>query len=260
MNSNRENATSRQGCENAPAEPLVWRYEYVKAFWDYWSKQPETYFTSHCGAKIVEIAVPYIEGRCKRVLDYGCGAGHLIGHLLRMGFSVSGCDLSPDSLALVNSEYGHFKNFEGAKLTGDLGVADKFDAVFLVEIVEHLEDDVLNDIFTRVSSLLKPEGIVVITTPNREDLAASTIYCPTCNHTFHRWQHVRAWSVESLRDYLNRGGYEVVAASETDFSYKVPVHPPERFYKRALRKVFGLPWHVQNPGRPHLFCIARRAI
>lgn len=91
--------------------------------------------------------------------------------------------------------------------------------------------------------------MLIVTTPNGEDLSASQIYCPNCDSKFHRWQHVRSWTGKTLGDFMEKLGFEVVAKVETNFSDKPGV--------RALLKNFVRMILKRNP-QPHLAVIARK--
>jgi len=59
---------------------------------------------------------------------------------------------------------------------------------------------------------------VVITTPNNEDLELSQCYCPISNTLFHRWQHVRSFTEETLAALLAKHGIEKVVSHCVEFS------------------------------------------
>ena len=93
------------------------------------------------------------------VLDAAAGEGALSKKLVTAGFAVSACELFPDQFKL--SEV-HCKraNLNEAWPYGDAC----FDAVLLVEVVEHIEDH--QRMFTEAARVLKPGGKVLFTTPN----------------------------------------------------------------------------------------------
>jgi hypothetical protein len=51
--------------------------------------------------------------------------------------------------------------------------------------------------------------LVLMTTPNEEDLLARNVFCPSCQHTFHGMQHLTSWDKETLTEYLVGGGFTV---------------------------------------------------
>jgi 2-polyprenyl-3-methyl-5-hydroxy-6-metoxy-1,4-benzoquinol methylase len=198
---------------------LKWTADLVRKFWNYHARFPDKYFSSQYGVQIALAIGQHLPSGSK-VLDYACGTGALTTCLLQSGFEVSSCDLSSDSVTVVNESNADHPKFMGATIMDGLySVKEKFDAVTLVELVEHVEDDILEHILNDVRNVLKPDGVIIITTPNNEDLTNENVYCPVCNHTFHRWQHVRSWSAESLGLFLKKNGFNSVQFEITDFSH-----------------------------------------
>jgi len=234
----------------AEAQLLQWTSELTRKFWNYQSRFPENYFTSLYGAEIAKAMRKHVR-RQARILDYACGTGALTGHLLHSDYSVGGCDLSPDSIAYVRKVYDSHPAFKGAYTIDELlGSAEKFDAVVLVELIEHVDDDVLTRVMSDLRRVLLPGGMVIVTTPNDENLSTDTVYCPCCNHTFHRWQHVRNWNVQSLAARLRSYGFEVVATEETDFSLSRKNGVARYYLQRLLRTLL-------RRKQPHLMMVAR---
>ena len=237
---------------------LTWSPQLIERFWDHYSQRPETYFTYQYGDRIVDTLRVYFPlGPC--VLDFGCGAGLLIEKLLAAGYATFGCDISPDSVALVNRKFEGASGFGGAFLSDHLPADQRFDLVFVVEVVEHLHDEELAEVFSQVRQLLGNAGRAIFTTPNDENLGDSMVYCPVCQHEFHRWQHVRTWNATTLGQRLEEEGFRLVASLATDFSARPRSPRPERFYKRAIRRIFDLPMYADRVDKPHLACVCERA-
>lgn len=199
-------------------EQINWTKENVAKFWDYTSQFPELYFTYRCGGSVVKKFKKYLKKDCN-VLDYGCGTGFLIPHLLKFGVNVTGLDFSDKSVESVNKKFSGEPYFKGAFKKEDIikkGL--KFDVIFLLEVIEHLDDEYLEKTFEDIKKLLTENGVVVITTPNDEKLADNHIFCPQCECVFHRWQHVRSWDEIKLRGYLEEQGFKIVGLFTTDFS------------------------------------------
>ncbi|WP_293682113.1 bifunctional 2-polyprenyl-6-hydroxyphenol methylase/3-demethylubiquinol 3-O-methyltransferase UbiG [uncultured Phenylobacterium sp.] len=100
------------------------------------------------------------------VLDFGAGQGSFTGRLLQIGLcqALTAVDLMARPAALP-SEIDWIQ----ADLNGPLPRADNsFDAIAAVEVIEHLENPraMLRECFR----LLRPGGLLVVTTPNNESL------------------------------------------------------------------------------------------
>jgi len=144
-------------------------------------------------------------------------------------------------------------SFKGAHLTADLrkqGI--RFDAVLVVEVIEHLYDDGLNAIMAEIDGMLEPDGIVIFTTPNEENREASMILCPTTGEVFHRWQHVRSWSASSLDQWIRSQGFLPVEVFPTNFGRRRPRGVTDLLKQTLLRALGG------SSGNPHLVGVAKR--
>jgi 2-polyprenyl-6-hydroxyphenyl methylase/3-demethylubiquinone-9 3-methyltransferase len=102
------------------------------------------------------------------VLDIGCGGGLVCEPLARLGAAVTGIDPAPESIEAAKA------HAEGSRLTIDYrattaeALAESgaaFDAVLLLEVVEHVPD--VPAFLKGVAPLVKPGGIVVLSTLNR---------------------------------------------------------------------------------------------
>jgi SAM-dependent methyltransferase len=83
-----------------------------------------------------------------------------------------------------------------------------FDLIFLIETVEHLLPEQRAETLREVSRLLRRGGTLVVTVPNEENLAASSVACPDCGCVFHRMQHVSTWSAAALSAELSQHGFQ----------------------------------------------------
>ena len=83
-----------------------------------------------------------------------------------------------------------------------------FDIVFLVETIEHLTDIYLHTMLKKINRVLKPGGIIVVTTPNEENLEKANVHCPDCGATFHQMQHIRNWNVRKIEALANDFDFE----------------------------------------------------
>lgn len=110
----------------------------------------------------------------KKVLDIGCGRGEMCFFAVTKNASkVVGIDFSQDAIDL--SEEERLKNFSNQDLSFKcmdaltMNLNEKFDVIILGDIVEHLYDDQLKQLFEVVDRHLSDDGRVVIhTMPTRE--------------------------------------------------------------------------------------------
>jgi SAM-dependent methyltransferase len=105
----------------------------------------------------------------KSVLDAGSGFGQYVYYLGRKnpGLKILGVDVKDEQIADCNTFFKQigFKNthFEVADLT-KLNFTNLFDLVLCVDVMEHIEEDVL--VLKNYFSALKPGGMLLISTPS----------------------------------------------------------------------------------------------
>jgi SAM-dependent methyltransferase len=233
----------------------------VARFWEWQAQFPEEYFSFRLGAVVVHRFQRYLE-RAHKVVDYGAGPGFLIEDLLGAGYPAAAVELEPTAAVRIGEKFTGHPKFLGAWTVDEVAAqARQFDLALLLEVVEHLYDDALDDCLGRVRQLLAPGGIAIVTTPNDEDRSKDLVMSPETGRLFHRYQHVRSWTEESLAAALRQRGFEPVEIGVTDFGASV------RAFRRtdplAIRLVRSLRRRtLRLAGRiklPHLYLVARRA-
>lgn len=98
------------------------------------------------------------------LLEFGAGTGNLLRHLKNLGrfSSLTGADI----LSRPNDLPGSIQWVE-ADLNYSLALPDQsFDTIISTEVIEHLENP--RAIAREFKRLLRPQGRIVITTPNQE--------------------------------------------------------------------------------------------
>lgn len=106
----------------------------------------------------------------KRILDVGCGGGLLAEAMARTGATVTGIDMSPDSLAvarlhLLESPQLHVDYQETTAEELAEATPGSFDVVTCMELLEHVPDPAR--LVQACASLVKVGGSVMFSTINR---------------------------------------------------------------------------------------------
>lgn len=208
----------------------------------------DVYFAREVGRSLLN----YVSKRIGigTAVDIGCGRGDLIELLIKRGNDVYGVDQSPSSIDQVQKRFAGEPRFKGAaRIDGAIQLPDcSVDAGFMVEVVEHLDDGALGKALGEAHRIIRRGGHLVLTTPNEENLALSETMCPECGSIYHRVQHVRSWSAQTLSEWVRPFGFEMVSAEATVLSrYSGPLGLAYALVYRAIRK-----------RKPHLIYIGRR--
>ncbi|MDM8335648.1 bifunctional 2-polyprenyl-6-hydroxyphenol methylase/3-demethylubiquinol 3-O-methyltransferase UbiG [Wolbachia pipientis] len=101
------------------------------------------------------------------LLDVGCGGGILSESMARVGINVAGIDVCKENIKVAQSHAKkvglniEYKHIGVEELSND----KKYDVVLLIEVVEHVDN--LELFMKKAIELLKPEGLIFISTINR---------------------------------------------------------------------------------------------
>ncbi|XVV37677.1 3' terminal RNA ribose 2'-O-methyltransferase Hen1 [Streptomyces sp. CA-100214] len=155
-----------------------------------------------------------------RVLDLGCGEGHLVRELLKEPrfTEITGVDVSVRALTIASRRLGldRMGERQAARvklLQGSLAYTDKrlvgYDAAVLSEVIEHLDPPRLPALEYAVFGAARPRTVVV-TTPNVEyNVRWETLPAGHVRHRDHRFE----WTREEFRTWAEtvaeRHGYDV---------------------------------------------------
>jgi SAM-dependent methyltransferase len=145
---------------------------------------------------MVSRALKRAGGSIRRALEIGCGNGIARDMLERdFGFPVDGCDLN--RMALEMAKAGKGRLFVYDILGQSPSLLGRYDAVFLLDVIEHIPDD--TGFLSAASRYLGPKGFVVINVPANEWLTSD----------YDRINgHFRRYTPRSLMDLLDCCGIE----------------------------------------------------
>jgi len=103
-----------------------------------------------------------------RLLDVGCGEGFFLFNATRDGYITKGIELSQDAATYARREFGldvEARPFEELQLP-----ADYFDVITLWQVLEHVPYPCM--ILKEVHRILKPGGLLAVSTPDIEGIPA----------------------------------------------------------------------------------------
>ncbi|MGI8702447.1 MAG: 3' terminal RNA ribose 2'-O-methyltransferase Hen1 [Nocardioidaceae bacterium] len=160
------------------------------------------------------------DAHAARVVDFGCGEGGLLRELITdPAFTeVVGVDVSPRALQMAERRMNldRMPDSQRARLRlmqSSLTYRDKrvtgYDAIVLMEVIEHLDPERLPALETTVFAQARP-GTVVVTTPNAEFNVRYDGLAPgAMRHRDHRFEWTRAEFTAWADAVGERNGYLV---------------------------------------------------
>src|SRR3989344_1670650 len=96
-----------------------------------------------------------------KILDFGCGSGILVDELARYGYQACGLDVSEEAI-----KFGLFQGIKNLEVINGYKINFQnniFDAVFALDVLEHLKDEKL--VLDEIKRVLKPGGVFIIMVP-----------------------------------------------------------------------------------------------
>jgi len=143
------------------------------------------------------------------VLDLGCGTGMLVQQLQPFG-NVYGLDLSPKAVAYSRRRSLPLTAVGSAE---HICFADNtFDIVTMVEVLEHVEDDI--SALSDIRRLMRPGGLVIITVP-----AFGLLWSRRDVHLHHK----RRYTKRELTEKLLRTGFRPLQSTYIDLFLFLPL-------------------------------------
>jgi len=139
-----------------------------------------------------------------KVLDIGCAAGYILKGFEQSGWDCHGIEPN-DTMASygreklrLNIKTGSIETFESSK---------KFDLVNLIQVIGHVYD--VDKTLENVTRILKPDGLVLIESWNRNSIAAQLLGKQW--HEYSPPSVVHWYSDKTLKLLFNYYGFEIVA-------------------------------------------------
>ena len=134
----------------------------------------------------------------KIVLDAACGTGYGSDIIASVAKEVYGVDISQEAINYANSHFtanSNLKYIRGdiTKLPFEKG---KFDVVVSFETIEHVDGKMQAKFLKEIKRVLKPEGVLIISTPNKE------IYAEQEGNITTEW-HVKEFLEGEFKAFLN---------------------------------------------------------
>jgi len=193
---------------HVPANPLEYDYDTIEeGYYDrvYHRRKGIQSKWHHLKFKHVTRAMP---ANYEQHLDVACGPGTFAGSLTSGGHTV-GVDIAEAQIAYAQARYADATHSFQQITPGNLPFDDEtFDVVTMVELIEHLEVEVIRSLFAEALRVLKPGGKLVVTTPNYASLwPILEKFVNRLSEVSYEDQHITFFHRTMLRNFLSDAGF-----------------------------------------------------
>lgn len=137
------------------------------------------------------------------ILDIGSGAGHFLFYLDKKGYkNYNGIDISSDQVKFIKANIT--EKVEVADAFDFLnGVKEEYDVIVGNDFIEHIRKERLIEIVELINNAIKPNGMVILKTPNMSAPFASISRYIDITHEI-------GFTEKSLTQLLKIGGFQRV--------------------------------------------------
>jgi 2-polyprenyl-3-methyl-5-hydroxy-6-metoxy-1,4-benzoquinol methylase len=198
----------------------------------------------------------------QRVVDIGCGDGHLCAELKAEGWPfVAGFEVSQTRIGRARKLYPDLTFFDQTLAESGLE-KQSLDLIVMEAVIEHLPEPV--ELLGEFLDFLSPGGRVVLTTPNM-DSGAFRLLGRRWTGMLAPHAHIFLFSPSSIQRLLKEAGFVAECAG----SYHTPMYGPLDYLRRLARgDLKGTVWRAHQElgsmyGRlihagPMLFAVGRK--
>jgi len=141
------------------------------------------------------------------LLDIGCGEGFFLFNASKAGYATKGIEISQYAAEYAGREFGlnvEVKPFEELQYPENY-----FDVVTLWQVLEHVPHPLV--VLREVHRILKPEGLLVTSTPDIESIMAKIFRRKWWSL---RRLHINHFTAKTLTDMLKRAGFNNVFSTK----------------------------------------------
>jgi SAM-dependent methyltransferase len=172
------------------------------------TQNPERVFQSRAPYIRSVIARHLPQERTGRIVDLACGYGAFLYYLRAAGYTnVSGVDISQEQI-----DVAHKLGVREAKCSDMLTelneiTSESIDAVLMMDVLEHLENDELFEVLDQVFRVTKKNGVCVAHVPNAEGIYGMRI-------RYGDLTHERAFAPKAAQQLFRTIGFKDVRCFE----------------------------------------------
>lgn len=185
----------------------------------------------------------------KTILDIGCGRGEVVDFCARNGArKVVGIDFSSDAIKIAAEFNKNNRNVELLELEAkDINFENMFDVIFALDVIEHIPEEEMEFVYSKMHAALKKSGILIIHTPiyNMETDKDSSDFIPATQGT-----HCNKQTEKKLSNALVRHKFREYSINiwgkENEFILSAFIYAKTLEFKKFLSRQWE---RITHPGR-----------
>ncbi|SYZ74167.1 Methyltransferase type 12 [Candidatus Zixiibacteriota bacterium] len=193
-----------------------------------------TYFDTYWQRQPVDVADPravqragiiyrLLEGKRGKMLDAGCGRGLALDYFAERDYDVTGADISPDAVRLVEQKghRGFVLDLERETIDG------KYNIVLCLEVLQQLFDP--EKVLRKLFEVVADDGLLVVSLPNEFHIVSRLRILLGISHLGHfEHSHLHLFSPARNRELLSDPEYVIASQKH------IPIIPPRLKILSAL--------------------------
>lgn len=205
----------------------------TQGFWDsHFTKDQALKYQDDMTREKLNILISFLPSIKSVILDLGFGQGYFEELLfIDRNDELHGIDISLSAVQKAKRRFkGNYKKDDVLKIK-KIFSKEKFDVIAAIELIEHISPEKILKFFADIYFLLKPGGLLILSTPTNEHLDQMN------NNPS---GHVRAYTPAILRMELEICGFKVEEI-RTLYAFK-------KYYrlKKVLAKIFPNHWEPNS--------------
>lgn len=194
-----------------------------------WKNWPEADFLKYSDREAVyfdTLVRRFRISRGAKVLEIGFGNGGLLGYMRSSGREV--CGIETNRVLVNRASRRNITCYEGLYEAP----SGKFDCIFLMDVLEHINQSEIPLFFKSLESLLTPEGLVILRSPNgHSPLGLSNQYGDATHVTVVTIPKLELWLQQAQSLRIVYGGWDV-----TPISFSNPVYSIKNLLRMAMAR------------------------
>jgi len=174
------------------------------------------------------------------LLDFGCGIGTFANIVRGMFEKIYGCEISEKAIKVACS-----RGIHAVKVDIDIDILpfenNFFDSVVCLDVIEHIKDPI--NLIKEMNRVLKPDGIIIITTPNIRHLKYilkiikyGEFPKTSDDNEMYDGGHIHYFTFKDIEFILNDNGFRVAKKVGIGNTFKNGIW---KFLNKKMKREFG---------------------